>query len=1099
MPTTGFSDWYRATTLVERLAGVADRRMVEDASRLASSRGRLQRWRSQPPFDDPDLFARRLAVDGLQEEDLLALLAEPVEALARRLAGESRWWVPLAAAWPENDPMPRLSLPEPLGAEPLAGFLQGVAPLLEGARQGLRDGLAKALAGRRSPPFEVPRAVDMVLGNVCSTLIPLLSRTLVLELNVARLEGSLSGDTPQERFLAFVERLRSREVALAVLREYPVLARQVTATLEHWVAFSLELFGHLLDDWDELPRLGLDPDPGPLAAVEGGVGDTHSRGRSVLILAFENGQRLVYKPRALSVDGHFQRLLGWLNERGAEPSFPILRVMDRGDHGWVELVAHEGCESEAQVQRFFRRLGGYLALAHVLEATDIHFENLIASGENPYLIDLEALFHPRAEAPRLPQPDLRIVQRAVASSVLQAGLLPFRIGEGEGYGGIDMSGLASPEGQLTPDPVLQWERAATDEMTATRRRMVLPEGHNQATLRGRPVDVLTWADDIVAGFEKTYGLVEGQRRELLSPGGPLAWFAGDEVRAVLRSTRTYHLILSESFHPDLLRDALDRDRHFDHLWRAVEDQPHLARVFAAERRDLHRGDIPLFTSRPESRDLWSSDGERLPDFFAETALEVVRRKVSSLGAADRRRQVWFIRAALGTLALSRDDLVWPSYPQVEPPEILSQETLARQCLAGARAVAERIESLALTSGDDVTWVGLAYSQERWSLVALMEDLYSGTPGLALFLAYLGELTDESRYRDLARRAVLTLRRRLEHTASDIATLGAFQGWGSLLYVFSHLAVLWRDPGLLEAARGMVARLEPLIHRDEDLDVVGGASGCILALASLDTVEPLPAALEAARRCGEKLLSQARGVDGGLAWQTRVPSNEPLTGFSHGASGMATALFRLAAWTGESRFQDAALAASRFEHRRRVATREREGEKGDKASSLRAEEGSAAALKRAWCYGTTGVGLARLKALESVTERGCRGDEAWLRQDLDFALDETLTGGFGRNHCLCHGDLGNLDLLLQARDALPDEAGLAVQVRRLGTMVLRSLETHGWLCGTPLGVESPGLMNGLAGIGYGLLRLACPREVPSVLTLDPPRTRRIDENPPLFSS
>jgi lantibiotic modifying enzyme len=35
------------------------------------------------------------------------------------------------------------------------------------------------------------------------------------------------------------------------------------------------------------------------------------------------------------------------------------------------------------------------------------------------------------------------------------------------------------------------------------------------------------------------------------------------------------------------------------------------------------------------------------------------------------------------------------------------------------------------------------------------------------------------------------------------------------------------------------------------------------------------------------------------------------------------------------------------------------------------------------------------------------------------------------------------------------------------------------------IDSPGLMNGLAGIGYALLRLAEPERVPSVLTLAPP--------------
>jgi lantibiotic modifying enzyme len=40
-------------------------------------------------------------------------------------------------------------------------------------------------------------------------------------------------------------------------------------------------------------------------------------------------------------------------------------------------------------------------------------------------------------------------------------------------------------------------------------------------------------------------------------------------------------------------------------------------------------------------------------------------------------------------------------------------------------------------------------------------------------------------------------------------------------------------------------------------------------------------------------------------------------------------------------------------------------------------------------------------------------------------------------------------------------------------------------GVPLNVETPGLLLGLAGIGYELLRLAEPERVPSLLTLAPP--------------
>jgi lantibiotic modifying enzyme len=93
-------------------------------------------------------------------------------------------------------------------------------------------------------------------------------------------------------------------------------------------------------------------------------------------------------------------------------------------------------------------------------------------------------------------------------------------------------------------------------------------------------------------------------------------------------------------------------------------------------------------------------------------------------------------------------------------------------------------------------------------------------------------------------------------------------------------------------------------------------------------------------------------------------------------------------------------------------------------------------------------------------------------------------GFGYNHSLCHGDLGNLELLLQASQTLNDPQW-KTQVDRLAAIILESIEKHGWLCGVPLKVETPGLMNGLAGIGYGLLRLAEPTQVPSILVLESP--------------
>lgn len=46
-------------------------------------------------------------------------------------------------------------------------------------------------------------------------------------------------------------------------------------------------------------------------------------------------------------------------------------------------------------------------------------------------------------------------------------------------------------------------------------------------------------------------------------------------------------------------------------------------------------------------------------------------------------------------------------------------------------------------------------------------------------------------------------------------------------------------------------------------------------------------------------------------------------------------------------------------------------------------------------------------------------------------------------------------------------------------------TGDWRCGSLPGIDSPGLMTGLAGAGYALLRIAAPERVPSLLALDAP--------------
>ncbi len=136
------------------------------------------------------------------------------------------------------------------------------------------------------------------------------------------------------------------------------------------------------------------------------------------------------------------------------------------------------------------------------------------------------------------------------------------------------------------------------------------------------------------------------RDELLVAGGPLDLFANDEVRVILRRTQLYGMLLNDSYHPDVLRDAMDRERLLDRLWKAVEHHPEVADVVRHECDALMRGDVPRFSMTPTSVDLAAGASGSIRNFFAEPPMAQIRRRLLRLDEADLARQIDAITMSL---------------------------------------------------------------------------------------------------------------------------------------------------------------------------------------------------------------------------------------------------------------------------------------------------------------------------------------------------------------------------------------------------------------------------------------------------------------------
>lgn len=952
------------------------------------ARARLAAWRSA--FGTAGLFTRRLADAGLDEATLLALLTESPASLAARVSRPG--WVDVVeravqrAVPPEEE---RATTWRDAFAVPLRPFvLDAVERMAE-------------QAGALPEPGRVD--LDAVTARFASRLshhlVGIAARTFVHEHNRGVVEHGLT---------AFARRLSDPAGLAALCTAYPVLARLLGQACTQAVESTVELLGRFAADRAMIVDALLGGvDPGTLTTVEAGAGDTHRRGRSVAILTFACGARVVYKPRDLTVHERFGTLVAWLNEQvpGLELATPAALV--RPGYGWMAFAPRRGLADPSAATVFYRRQGALLALLHVVRAADVHCENLVASGDQPVLVDTEALCQAGLRVPAAVDPAARVL----AASVHRTGLLPMVVAGDSGV--VEVSGLGGESGQRAESATLDWAGAADGTLALVRRAGTFTGADNRPRLGAVELDAAAHEHALLDGFRLGYDAILRGRTEFAAL---LAAFAGAEVRVVLRHTRGYVTLLAESTRPELLTDALERDRALDLLW--VESAADAARwrVCAHEQADLWAHDVPLFTARADATALSSSDGRQVVDLLDRPGLAAVAETLNAMSELDRRDQEWIVSATLATLRATvehRDAVPLPAAPVAAPPERL---------LAAACAIADGIVARSMAERDRTSWLGLEpVDDRRWMLLPLGAGLAGGYPGVALFFAQLAALTGIDRYATMARQSLGGLPRVYETLAArpDLVAAvgrGGWYGFGGVAYALARLSTLLDDGDLRECTARTVAlaAAAPAAHPGMAM----GTAGCLAAMTAVHTELGLESAAHLADECATLL------ADG-------VP-NLP-AGFANGRAGIA--------W----------------------ATRP-EGPVQDAQCPKGVLQGIGPA---GWCAGLAGIAAARAHVADEVEGR------TFVRLLADQPLRADLS--------LCHGELGIAEALTALHTAGHD-AGTAV--RKRAGLVIGAIDRHGTPCGTPGGVATPGLLTGLAGIGYGLLRLGFAERVPSVLLFEP---------------
>lgn len=424
----------------------------------------------------------------------------------------------------------------------------------------------------------------------------------------------------------------------------------------------------------------------------------------MLILAFESGLRLVYKPRSVAPEALLAVWVEWMTAHGFDDAPPVARTWARDGYGWQEYVAAESLREPSEAERYFRRAGALVALGYALRAGDLHAENLVATRRGPVVVDAEMLLQPLPESAVDPSGRPRAEADPQGHALASALVVdPSRVST-IAWGGLD----PPPEGLGEPEP--RFTGIGSDALALASERSPLAAGANVARLAGRALAAGEYREALLAGFAAAYRFLLARRSAILTPGGALAVDADHPVRILFRPSRQYATVLQMSTAPARLADGREAGLLLEALlapFAGRRERPPLWPLVAEERAAIERLDVPYFTLPASATEPRSAAGEAVSGVFALSGLEASRAGLERWSESDLARQLRLLGEALE-----------------HPPAALSGAIDGTLTLAGGgRELAQRLRQ---RLADEPP----ATLDDTWSAASL----YSGWSGRALVAA-----------------------------------------------------------------------------------------------------------------------------------------------------------------------------------------------------------------------------------------------------------------------------------------------------------------------------------------------------------------------------
>lgn len=863
------------------------------------------------------------------------------------------------------------------------------------------------------------------------SILEIAQKSIILELNLDRDNNKLIGETSEDRFLSFISQYKSKKKLISFYDKYIVLTRILTTITFNFLENIKNLFLRIRKHESQiLEKFNIEP-PLLLTKMKIGQGDTHNKGNTVIELTFNDVHKVVYKPKNIELSTTYNKIISYFNNNENILEMKTIQGLYTKHYAFEEYISYEGCTEENQFSKYYQRFGQLIGVLYLLNASDIHMENLIANGEHPIVIDLETLFqqpitHAIENDSIFQESFLRIFQNVTSTM-----LLPYNApSDREDIVGMDLSALDG-KGIKINKKILQPINVGTDQMRYEYLEFSTTDSNNIPYLENsnKKIGYKNFVNELLKGFRNICDIALNNKDDLISI---INSAENKIVRVIVRDTSQYGNILQHSNHPDLLEDMLDREKVFENMWgHPFKDKE----IIKYEVQDMLINDIPIFFNQIGTRNILSSDFKLKKPIQNYNGQELVLNKINNLTVEEIQKQISVINISLGF------------YPQKEHIEdsckLITSDSLVNIDLKEmASNIADSMIENAIVSDDKIMWITINPElEDSWAVGMVNDDFYDGLSGIYLFFQTLYKETKNEKYLSYANKVINTVNHNILKNE-----LGLTSGLVGIIHAASKMKTQKLPRELKSLLKTQVNYIDTNDFSINNVDYLNGPTSLINSLLSIYKNTKDTSYLSLAIKFAEKFIV--------------IPDKEELKNdlsFGHGSISTALVFFRLWKCTNNSRYYKYGEIFYKEFHSNFKNQYDQE--------SLR--------LNFSWCRGIVGILIAEIEIRSLLS----LSDESKVIQSLEpllFNMDMLKDDG------ICHGNIAVTEYFLKKYEYNQNEEDVQIARNIVANVVKRANNKNKFMLRSTEGFESIGLFTGLAGIGYQLLRVHNADSIKSIV-------------------